>query len=257
MRTILFFILMIVLITGCSFQSVPINGKEIEITNEQRIYTKSGSVSATAPNNFPKIPFMGYTRFDHDLINFDRHLSNMMSEDVRVTVSVIPKNEIADDYLLYKNQGNQMEERRKNFKMSDWEKKNNAERGVNYVKNYVDFIGGLKCGTRVESSNIAMGVGTKSYQTNCTYFDNRAGAKNIHFDYRYTYTHSGTKYDSDTKSSSISPEMMQIQFKQDMKAIFDSLVIHDMDRDKMSKEGLLHDKKYNVDTENNTKNMYE
>ena len=141
--------------------------------------------------------------------------------------------------------------------MSEWEKKNSAERGVRYVKRYDDLIGGLKCATRVESSNIAMGIGTKSYQTNCNYFDNQGGAKIIHFDYRYTYTHSGAKYDSDTKSSSISPEMMQTQFKQDMKAIFDSLVIHDMDRERMSKEELLHDKKYNVDTENNTKNMYE
>lgn len=142
-----------------------------------------------------------------------------------------------------------MEERIKNFKMSDWEKKNNAERGVNYVKQYVDFIGGLKCGTRVESSNIALGVGTKSYQTNCTYFDNQGGAKNIHLAYSYTYTHSGTKNDRDTKSSSITPQAMQTQFKQDMKAIFDSLVIHDMDREKMNKEELLYDKKYDLEGE--------
>lgn len=248
MRNILL-ILWIVFMAGCSFHSAPKNGKEMEITSEQRMYAKSGSISATAPNNFPKTPFEGYTRFDHDLIDFERHLPNMMSEDVSVTVSAIPHNEIANDYLLYKNQSNQMEERYKNFKMSDWEKKNNAERGVKYVKIYIDFIAGLKCGTRVESSNIAMGIGTKSYQTNCTYFDNQGGAKNIHLDYRYTYTHSGTKYDSDTKSSSVTPEAMQLQFKQDMKAIFDSLVIHDMDRERMSKEGLSHDRKYDTESE--------
>jgi hypothetical protein len=120
---------------------------------------------------------------------------------------------------------------------------------VSYVKSYVDFIGGLKCATRVESSNIALGVGTKSYQTSCYYFDNQKGAKHIHLGYSYTYTHSGTKHDSDTKSSSITPQEMQKQFKQDMKAIFDSLVIHDMDREKMSKEGLLYDKKYDIDSE--------
>jgi len=185
----------------------------------------------------------------YDRLWFSRHLPNMMSEDVSITVSIIPQDEIASDYLLYKNQGNQMEERIKNFKMSDWEKRNNAERGVNYVKQYVDYIGGLKCGTRVESSNIALGVGTKSYQTNCTYFDNQGGAKNIHFGYSYTYTHSGTKYDGDSQSSSVSPETMQLQFKKDMKAIFDSLVIHDMDRERMRKEGLLHDKKYDINSE--------
>lgn len=146
--------------------------------------------------------------------------------------------------MLHKDTSNQMEKYEQNYKMSDWGKKNNVERGVSYVKRYVDFIGGLKCATRVESSNIALGVGTKSYQTNYNYFDNQNGAKNIHLDYSYTYTHSGTKYDSDTKSSSVTPEAMQHQFKQDMKAIFDSLVIHDMDRARMSKEGLLHDQKY-------------
>lgn len=248
MKYLLIF-LIISFTVGCSFKTAPKNGKEIEITNGQRVYAQSGSISATAPNNFPKTPFEGYTRFDHDLINFNRHLPNMMSEDVRISVQSIPQNEIANDYLLYKNHGNQMEERYKNFKMSDWEKKNNAERGVNYVKGYVDFIGELKCGTRVESSNIAMGVGTKSYQTNCTYFDNQGGAKNIHFDYSYTYTHSNTKFDTDKSSSIYSAQTMQSQFKQDIKSIFDSLVIHDMDREKMSKEGLFYDKKYDVDTE--------
>jgi hypothetical protein len=190
-------------------------------------------------------------------IQLFRHLPNMMRENMDISVDAIPQNEIANDYLLYRNQSNQMEERIQNFKMSDWEKKNNAERGVRYVKQYVDFIGGLKCGTRVESSNIAMGVGTKSYQTNCTYFDNQGGAKNIHLDYRYTYSHSGTKSDGDTQNNSVTPEVMQQQFKQDMKAIFDSLVIHDMDRGKMGTNGLLHTKQYNVDTEINTKNMYE
>ena len=136
--------------------------------------------------------------------------------------------------------------------MSNWEKKNNAERGVNYVKIYIDFIGGLKCGTRVESSNIALGVGSKSYQTNCTYFDNQGGAKNIHFGYDYVYTHSGTKFESDNQGSSVSPEVMQYRFKEDMKAIFDSLVIHDMDRVKMQEEGLLHNKKYDIQQEEKT-----
>jgi hypothetical protein len=174
----------------------------------------------------------------------------MMSEDVRVMVSALPQSSIAKVDMLHKNTNEQMEEYERNYEMSDWEKKNNAERGVSYVKRYVDFIGGLKCATRVESSNIALGVGTKSYQTNCNYFDNQNGAKNIHLDYRYTYTHSGTKHDNDTQSNSATPQAIQQQFKQDIKAIFDSLIIHDMDRDRMTKEGLLHDKKYEIQEEN-------
>lgn len=235
-----------IFMVGCSFRSVPKNGKEIEIVNGERIYTKSGSLSATAPNNFPKTPFEGYTRFDHDLINFERHLPNMMSEDVGIEVSDLPKEGLSRYLMLNREKNTDLEQIVKKTPMSDWERKNNAERGINYVKKYVDNIAGLKCMTRVESGNIALGIGRKSYQTNCNYFDLNGNPKLIHFDYHYVYTHKGTKYDGDTQSSSVSPEAMQIQFKEDMKAIFDSLVIHDMDRERMSKEGLLHDKKYEI-----------
>lgn len=121
-----------------------------------------------------------------------------------------------------------------------------TERGVVCNKDYVDFIGGLKCVTDVESSNIALGVGNKKYYTVCGYYDTAGAKKRIDILYSYTYAHSGIKTDGDTKSSSVTPEAMSQQFKQDMKAIFDSLVIHDMDREKMNKEGLLHDRKYEI-----------
>lgn len=47
---------------------------------------------------------------------------------------------------------------------------------------------------------------------------------------------------------------MQEQFKQDIKEIFDSLIIHDIDRERMKKEGLLYDKKYKINTEEKVKN---
>lgn len=246
MRNILFLVISIFFITGCSFPSAPNNGKRIEVVNNEQIYTKSGSISATAPNNFSKIPFKGYTRFDEDLIAFNRRLPNMMSEDVSIEVSDLSKERVNNYNMLDKEKNTDLEQIVKNTPISEWETKNNAERGVKYRKKYVDFIGGLKCITRVESGNIALGIGRKSYQTNCNYFDTNGTPKLIHFDYHYVYTHSGTKHDSDTKSSSITPEAMQQQFKQDIKAIFDSLVIHDMDRDRMSKEGLLHDRKYEI-----------
>ena len=245
MRNILFLVISVLFIAGCSSGI-----KRLELEPYAKLSIPS--ISINAPSNFPKDRWITYGDSLYDsgnVIQLFRHLPNMMSEDIRVTVSAIPHDEIAKTGMLHKDKNDAMEEYYRNFTMSDWEKKNNAERGVNYVKSYVNFIGGLKCATRVESSNIALGVGTKSYQTSCYYFDTQKDAKYIHLDYRYTYTHSGTKYDSDTKSNSVSPDAMQSQFKQDMKAIFDSLVIHDMDRERMSKEGLLHDKQYNLESE--------
>lgn len=229
----------IIFMSGCG------GSNNIKLTPNLKLTSQSIHIE-TPPSSYETAWETWYLNSIKNNIQLFRHIPNMMSEDVSISVEAMPQNEIATDYLLYNNQSNQMEERIRNFKMTDWEKKNNAERGVRYVKQYVDFIGALKCGTRVESSTIALGVGTKSYQTNCTYFDNQGGAKNIHLAYRYTYSHSSTKHEDDTQSSSVTPEAMQYQFKQDIKAIFDSLVIHDMDRERMAKEGLLHDKKYEI-----------
>jgi hypothetical protein len=179
-----------------------------------------------------------------DWINIWRQVPNMMSEDVSISVSVPERlKESTEKFFI------------KNFDFEKWGQAvltrpdiaaNMKERGVGYSKKYVDYIGGLKCGTDVESSNIALGVGSKRYYTACGYYDTTGAKKRIDIFYNYTYTHSGTKQDGDTQSSTVSPEAMQLQFKQDMKAIFDSLVIHDMDRERMAKEGLLYDRKYEI-----------
>ena len=241
MRNIIFLVSVLFLV-GCSTVKV------YELTPDLKLTSQSVDIDAP-PSSYGIFWEAWYLTSVKNNIQLFRHIPNMMSEDVRITVRTVQPSSIAKTDMLHKNENDAMEEYEKNYKLSDWEKKNNAERGVTYVKRYVDFIGGLKCATRVESSNIAMGVGSKSYQTNCNYFDNQNGAKNIHFDYTYTYTHSNTKYDTDKSSSIYSAQTMQLQFKQDIKAIFDSLVIHDMDREKMSKEGLLYDKKYDVNTE--------
>ncbi|MBY0540553.1 MAG: hypothetical protein K2P52_03965 [Campylobacterales bacterium] len=46
----------------------------------------------------------------------------------------------------------------------------------------------------------------------------------------------------------VSPQIMQEQFKKDIKEIFD------IDREGMKKEGLLYDKKYEINTEEKVKN---
>jgi hypothetical protein len=248
----LLILLITIFLVGCSFKTVPKNGKEIKITNGQRIYTQSGSISATAPNNFFNLPFIGYTKFQKDLINFERHLPNMMSEDIKITVRIPLQNQNID-FLLDKKKSDDLE-RTRALPPSEWEKKNLAERGVSYNKHYVDYIGNLKCTTNVESSNIAMGIGNKKYYTVCGYYDMTGAKKRIDIFYRYTYTNRGIKYDGDKTSSNASPQTMQLQFKQDIKEIFDSLIIHDMDRERMKKEGLLHDKKYEINAEEKVKN---
>lgn len=239
MRNIIF-ILSVLFLVGCS--SVKVYKLEP--------YTKlsSQSIHINTPLSSHRTKWEAwYINSTKNNIQLFRHLPNMMREDVRITVRVPPENQNIN-FLLDKKRSDDLE-RTRALPPTEWERKNLAERGVTYNKHYVDYISGLKCTTNVESSNIAMGIGHTKYYTVCGYYDVNGAKKRIDIFYNYTYTHSGTKYDSDTKSSSVTPQAMQKQFKQDIKAIFDSLVIHDMDRERMSKEGLLHSKKYDIDSE--------
>ncbi|MCW8895949.1 hypothetical protein [Sulfurimonas sp.] len=246
MRSILFFITLFM--AGCAYHHNSIDLKP---------YTKlsSNSMSILTPNSYPNFPWWTWKINTNKIIAMKRHIPNMMSEDVRITVSIPERlKESTEKFLI------------KNFDYEKWAQDvlsrpdivaNMKERGVTYSKKYIDYIGGLRCGTDVESSNLALGVGSKRYYTVCGYHDVNGAKKRIDIFYNYTYTNRGTKFEADKTSSTTTPQAMQKQFKQDMKAIFDSLVIHDMDRERMSKEGLLHNKKYDVDTENNVKNACE
>lgn len=244
----LLILLITIFLVGCSSQ--------VRIL-ELEPYTKlsSPSISLEIPNSFPNTLWkMSGTKYfnDDNKIYFNRHIPNVMSEDVRISVGT-PENlkKSTDKFLI------------KDFDFDKWAKEvfsspdivaNMKEIGVTYSKKYVDYIGGLKCGTDVESSNIAMGIGNKRYYTVCGYYDMTGAKKRIDIFYRYTYPNRGIEYDGDKTSSNVSPQTMQEQFKQDIKEIFDSLIIHDMDRERMKKEGLLYDKKYEINAEEKVKN---
>jgi hypothetical protein len=236
MRTF-FSILVIIFISGC------VGSNNIKLTPNLKLTSQSIHIE-TPPSSYETAWEAWYLNSIKNNIQLFRHIPNMMSENVNMSV-FIPDARINTDFLLDKKRSDDLE-RTTALPPSEHNKKNMAERGVAYNKNYVDFIGGLKCVTDVESSNIALGIGNKKYYTVCGYYDTTGAKKRIDIFYNYTYTHGGTKYDSDSQSSSVTPEVIQRQFKQDIKAIFDSLVIHDMDRERMTKEGLLHDKKYEI-----------
>jgi hypothetical protein len=241
MRNILFITIVVFFIVGCSSKI-----KRLELEPYAKL--EIPSISINTPSSFPKDEWTTYGDYLYDsgnVIQLFRRLPNMMSEDVRITVRAVPTGEKGMYGLLNKDNL----EKRLQEPPTEWEKKNLAERGVGYYKWYVDYIGNLKCSTHVEGANIALGVGRRKYNTYCAYYDNSGITKEIYIDYDYTYAHSNAKHDGDKSSSVYSPQAMQKQFKEDMRAIFDSLVIHDMDRELMNKAGLLHDRKYDTEKE--------
>lgn len=211
-------------------------------------------MSILAPSSYPKTPFETSTIHPNAVIWLDRTIPNMMKEDIRISVANL-KNESIGNRLLNKETNDNFDEYFGKLPLTDGEMYNQFERRVNYYKDYVDFINGLKCHTNVESQNIAEGIGSKKYWTLCPYYDKQGNKKYIGIDYRFYFTFNQTKFEGSDNVSLLKHkfEEIQLQFKHDMKEIFDSIEIYDMDKERMEKEGLLYHKKYTLETESNAK----
>lgn len=239
MKKVLQFIIVGVLFGGCG------GSENIKLSSNTKLVCESIHINAPEPSY--KIAWEAWYLNSTNYIQLFRQIPNMISEDVNIMVR-IPPEEQNINFLLDKKKSDDLE-RTRALPISEWEKKNISGRGVKYNKHYVDYIGGLKCTTNAESSSPALGVGFKKYYTVCGYYDTNGNKKRIDIMYHYTSTFNGTKFQSDTTSTVASNKDIETLFKQDMKAIFDSLVIHDMDRTRMQKAGLLHNRVYDVDTE--------
>ena len=221
-------------------------------------YTKiaSPSVGILTPSSYPKTPFKISSIYNADnKIYLDRTIPNMMKEDIKISAEPLEAGPSTLDSLLDKKFNDKFDEYYEALPLTNGQMYNTFERGVNYYKNYVDFIAGLKCKTRVESQNIAEGIGSKAYWTLCPYYDKQGNKKSIDIDYRFYFTFNQTKFEGSDNPSLLKHkfEEIQLQFKHDMKEIFDSIEIYDMDKERMAKEGLLYDKKYILETESNAK----
>lgn len=221
-------------------------------------YTKitSPSVSILAPSSYPKTPFKISSIYNADnKIYLDRTIPNMMKEDIRISVESLEPGPSTLDNLLDKKFNDTFEKYNETLPLTNGQMYNTFERGVNYYKDYVDFVAGLKCDTRVESQNIAEGIGSKAYWTLCPYYDKQGNKKYIDIDYRFYFTFNQTKFEGSDNVSLRKHkfEEIQLQFKKDMQEIFDSIEIYDMDKERMEKEGLLYNKKYMLETESNAK----
>lgn len=220
-------------------------------------YTKisSPSISMLSSSSYPKTPFQISSIYNADnQIYLDRTIPNMMKEDIRIRVEDVGEKSLGNR-LLHKEANDAFEEYFGALPLTNWQMSNNLERGVNYDKNYVDFVAGLKCGTSVESQNMAEGVGSKHYWTNCYYYNKQGLPKLIYIDYLFYFTFNQTKFEGSDNISLVKHkfEEIQLQFKHDMQEIFDSIEIYDMDKERMEKEGLLYNKKYTLDSESNAK----
>lgn len=215
------------------------------------------------PISYPKTPFETYKKRifnDHTIFLF-RTIPNMMNEDITLSVITIINGDeekysyVNDLKILLENKT--IDKEFTNRYLVDWEMSNHLERRVNYSKRYINFIGKLKCMENVESSNIADGVGSKNYNMRCPYYDKQGNNRYIHITGSMNFTFDRTKFEGSDNPSLVKYKLLDIekQFKMDMKEILDSIEIYDMDKERMQKDELLYEKKYDIEAESKAKDL--
>lgn len=257
MKNILILVFIVLVLIGCvGKEYIPLT--VIKMVDNVRIYSKNKIMSVTAPNNRGE-PFIGREHLNKDFLSLTKVVRGEMFEQVLIKHSYM---DIFDShqYLNKKNLDN--------FEKNIKDGKNivyyNKENGRKYYKAAIDYVDGVKCRTFIsdeysrKSDEYKITIITQPYETYCSFYGLGVAGfeRTIHISYEYSYSFESEvfKNNYNKKSKSEILKNIQNQFKQDIKEIFDSLVIHDMDRERMKKEGLLYDKKYEINAEEKVKN---
>lgn len=260
MRQALFFITVVIFITGCMQHSPK---RIIKLSKQERIYPENNSYSILGSEEIEQKPFIAEieTYYAASTMVLRRNLLDLSFEHVGIYqshgVPGILGNSEKESFYMQKDYLYLFD---KNIDFDAWGKERlnrninyYSQRTYEYIGFKIDYIANLKCFTMIEFSydwnqikhNFDDKSGAIKYSTHCGYIAKNGDKAFLRIDYGSI---KAKKEMGSEKIITLSIQK-QLQFKQDMKAIFDSLVIHDMDRERMKKEGLLHDKEYDVDTE--------
>ncbi|WP_418180303.1 hypothetical protein ACNSOL_09490 [Aliarcobacter lanthieri] len=216
-----------------------------------KISSKRQVVSVSTPNNMG-IPFTGKV-IDHlDRIVLIRDIPDEMKEMVHIKHS-------SETYLFDSNKYFNKE----NLELFEKEViKNIIEYTKRYGKRYnrafVDYIDGIKCRTLEWNEfddiyHTTSGKHTttiKLFETYCSFYSfeliDNSYEHFLHLSYSYSYNPESSIFKNNDKTKEQILENIQNQFNQDIYEIFNSIKIDVMDRERMKKEGLLYDRKYEI-----------
>ena len=253
MKNIVMIILISFLFTGCIRKDLTIS-----LQPNTKVSSSNSNVSMLVPTSYSKTPFKTWKESSREnVISIFRTIPNMMIEDIMIFTVNINDNDTDIDTLLHKDKNKTFDKEFTNRYLDDWMMSNYLERRVNYSKRYINYAAKLKCMENVQSSNIANGVGSKKYSVTCPYYDKQGNKKYIHISASINFTFDSTKFEGSDSPSLVRYKLLDIekQFKMDMKEILDSLEIYDIDIERMRKDELLYDKKYDIEAESKAKDL--
>jgi len=223
----------------------------------------SKSMTLSSPSSYPKTYFM-VSAYDLPNIFMSRIIPDIMEEKIQIELLEY-KNQVEEISLLEKEKNKIFDKEYTNqypdnWDMSDYFGRRSSYRAIDYyvryisyAKRYINFVSKLKCKVNVELINNLLlnkeeDSSFLSYSIICPYYDKQDMKKYIHIS-------ASVKLLSEKSDEKDKWLDAQEKFRMDLKEIADSLQIHDMDRERMQKEELLYDKKYDILAETKAKDL--
>lgn len=221
--------------------------------DDVRISSKRQVFSVSAPNNM-EIPFTGKVIDYLDNIVLLRDILDEMKERVYIKHSNNISLFDAYKYFNKENLDNFEKEVNDNNNIIDYTKRYKEI----YNRAFVDYIDGVKCRTLEWNElsdiyNTTSGkykIITQLFETYCSFYSleliQNSYEQFLHISYSYSYNPESNIFKNSNKTKEQILKDMKNQFNQDVYEIFNSIKVDTMDRERMKKEGLLYEKKYEI-----------
>jgi len=268
MKNILILVLISLFFSACRVSEMVSSSTNNELNNTN-ITLKNYTMPLVIHSSYLKTKFYIKTLSSYNVIMF-RIIPNIMQEKITIellgnikTLDFMMRGELFENRKILdseevkifdKEYTNQYPD---NWKMLDYfgtRRFYDTEKYISYAKRYINFVDKLKCIVYVKltdatryfdkEDNITLG-----YSIICPYY-NKAGTK-----HHLRISASAIKLVSEKSDEQDKWLDAQERFRMDLKEIADSLELHHMDRERMQKEELLYDKKYDILAETRAKDL--
>lgn len=239
------------LLAGCATDDSSSYLEPIYTDDTIRIYSKDRSFSLMGPLK-TNIKPRGSSATLTNIVRLRWGIQDVMVASIRIETDTVDTFE-SEFYLKKEN----IDAFEKSAKANPNQKYYNKTYARTYKEGYLDYIDGVKCRSfhanepfnKYELSKRDMwgAIWTEEYETYCSIYqaDGKPGLIVIYYEYSYNIRNKDL-FKGDEASNQQVLDMIKNEFRGHIQTVFPTIKFHNIDREKMRKEGLLVDKPYKV-----------
>ncbi|MGB2553050.1 hypothetical protein ACPF04_07730 [Campylobacter sp. MOP51] len=225
--------------------------KLIYMDDMARIYSKDRLFSLMGPLKTNIRP-QGSSGSLANILHLRWGIQDVMVAFIRIKTDTVDTFE-SEFYLKKEN----IDAFEKSAKANPNQKYYNKKYARTYKEGYLDYIDGVKCRSfhastpfnyyEIDKKDMWGAIWTEEYETYCSIYqaDGKPGLIVIYYEYSYNIRNKDL-FKGDDKSNQQVLDMIKNEFRGHIQTVFTTIKFHNIDREKMRKEGLLVDKPYKV-----------